>query len=430
MAQVGTELFIFAVNTFCYIFNNHFQQLSVGCGLINKRRNCFMNATLQALFRIPKIASFLQVDLDNANRCKIQDCISCMVLKLYGNVKYGQVACSPYHLYSALTMIKNSRFSALLNGQHQDAHEFLMVLNYELEKQVHPARWFTNSFTINLTTHIECGSCGKVHQSFSEITDIALHVVGNKTVQAAVDSYFHHDDIEYMCETCRTYDIVKKKHFILSAPECLCLQLRRFSDRGTKLTDEMEISSKLNIRKHFLKAQPSEWKYKLVAIVNHFGESRNIGHYNTIVLTSNEELYEFDDRSVRKVSSSLISGKDAYMLFYELIEVIEINQCLRVMNSIVIIRIVTTTFLNIKESTNCDLLIDETSSNNNDNFDEQQRANGDYPSSNETFDPDEIRTNPIQNQTEVTAYSFVFFYATTKRTTWYCYCSSIKQYLN
>lgn len=200
-------------------------------------------------------------------------------------------------------------------------HEFLMVFNEELEKQTHPAHWITSNFTCDIATQVECGSCGKVHHSLSVITDVAIHVVGSSNIQAAVNSYFNRDDIEYLCKACGTYDVVKKKHSIVSAPACFCLQLRRFSDRGTKISDSIEISSKLSMKKHFLKSQVSEWEYKLVAVVNHFGESRNVGHYNAIILAPNGEYYEYDDRSVRKVSSSMVSGTDAYMLFYELIEV-------------------------------------------------------------------------------------------------------------
>lgn len=279
-----------------------------------------MNAVLQALFRTPKIAQCLQSDLSKAKNCKIRNCISCMAVNLYGNITSSEVACSPYQLYGALKKT-TSPLSELLNGEHQDAHEFLMLLNELLEKQPHSVRWFANNFTVNLATSVVCGSCGKVHESFNEVTDLALHVAGSRTVQTAVDSYFDHDDIQYLCEACRTFDIVKKKHFIVSASAYLCLQLRRFSNQGTKLTDEIEISSEISIRKHFLKTQDSESKYKLIAVINHFGESRNVGHYNTIVLTANGENYEFDDHNVRRVSSNLVSGKDAYLLFYERVEV-------------------------------------------------------------------------------------------------------------
>lgn len=94
-----------------------------------------MNAVLQVLFRVPKIAKCLQSDLFASN-CKIRNCISCMVFKLYGNISQSQTACSPYELYGTLKKI-NSPLSELLNGDYQDAHEFLIVFNDVLEKQPH-----------------------------------------------------------------------------------------------------------------------------------------------------------------------------------------------------------------------------------------------------------------------------------------------------
>lgn len=279
-----------------------------------------MNAALQALFHIPKIASCLKSNLDDIDKCEIRECVTCMVIKLFGNTQSSEVACSPYQLYEALKKI-NQRLSDLLNGDLQDAHEFLIILNHELEKQNHSVRWFSDNFTVYLKTHILCDSCGKVHESFGESTNLALHVKGNRSVQASIDSYFNYDDIDYLCEDCCTYNSVKKKYFIIVAPLCLCVQLRRFSGEGTKITDAIEISSELSLRKYFFTTQVSEWKYKLVAVVNHLGQSRKIGHYNTIVLKPNGEHYEFDDRTVRKVSSNLVSGEAAYMLFYELVQV-------------------------------------------------------------------------------------------------------------
>lgn len=183
-------------------------------------------------------------------------------------------------------------------------------------------RWFANNFTVDLATHILCASCGKIHESFSEVTDIALHLAGNNSIQSAIDSYFDHDDITYLCETCKNISIAQKKHFVVSAPAYLCLQLRRFSDRGKKLINDIQISPELNIKNHFLRNESSESNYKLIAVINHFGVSRNVGHYNTIFLMSNGDYIEFDDHNVRKISSNIASGKDAYMLFYELVEVL------------------------------------------------------------------------------------------------------------
>lgn len=242
-----------------------------------------------------------------------------MFLNLFKNTQCSKAPCSPYQLYEALQKMK--RFSGLLNGKHQDSHEFLVVLTEELGLQPHSARWFVINFTANVATHVTCSSCGKVNQSSTEVLDFALHLQGNQSIQISLDSYFNYDDIVYLCETCQTSDKAKKKLFLLSAPYCLCVQLRRFSERGEKLNDKIEISSELSLKKYFLKSPAEAWKYRLAAVVNHFGANRYVGHYNTIVLTPNNACYEFDDRSVREVSSNLISGNNAYMLFYELTKV-------------------------------------------------------------------------------------------------------------
>lgn len=243
-----------------------------------------------------------------------------MFLDLFKNTQCSKVPCSPYKLYHALQGT-NLRFSELLNGKHQDSHEFLILLTEELEKQSHSTHWFVNNFSANIETHINCASCGTIHRSSVEVLDFALHLQGNQSIQIALDSYFHYEDTEYLCESCRTLDTAKKQHFLLSAPKCICVQLRRFSEQGEKLNDDIEISSELSLGKYFLKTEAAVWKYKLVAIVNHFGGSRSVGHYNTIVLAPDGVCYEFDDRNVRQVSSNLISGKNAYMLFYELVKV-------------------------------------------------------------------------------------------------------------
>lgn len=270
------------------------------------------------MFHIPTVASCLQKDLET--NCTIRECVTCLFLNLFKTTQCSKVPCSPYRLYEALQKT-NERFSKLLNGKHQDSHEFLFVLTEELEKQPHSALWFVNNFTANIVTHVNCSSCGKVHQTCMEVLDFALYLQGNQSIQIALDSYFKYDDTEYLCDSCRTNDIAKKQHFLLSAPVCLCVQLRRFSERREKIDDKIEISSELSLGKYFLKTQAVAWKYRLVAVVNHFGENLNVGHYNTIVLTPNDVCYEFDDRNVREVSSNLISGKKAYMLFYELIKV-------------------------------------------------------------------------------------------------------------
>lgn len=195
-----------------------------------------------------------------------------------------------------------------------------MVLTEELERVAHSSSILKCNFSFTVTTHVSC-TCGTVHISYNEMVDLSLDLQRHRTIQNAIDEYFSDDDIQFRCDSCLSVDIAKKKYFLLTAPECLFVQLRRFSPTGIKIHDTIELSLELELKRHFLEDQDLQWKYKLVAVVNHFGESLNVGHYNTIALTSNGQCYEFDDRNVREVSSSLVSGRNAYILLYELVAV-------------------------------------------------------------------------------------------------------------
>lgn len=290
---------------------------------MNSRNNCFYNSTFQALFHIQTVANCLREDFELAKNCPTKECITCKVTNFFKATQCSKLPFNPYDVYKALRKTKNKRLLKLLDGKQQDPHEFLMVLIQELEQQKHSARWFVNSFTVNIRTHVECSSCGKLHKTNGELTHFVLKIQGNQSIQSAMDSYFNYDPIEYYCSSCKVdKGSAEMKYFLLSAPDCLCLQLKRFDEQYKKINDSIEISSELRLSKYFLKKQSCNWNYKLVAVISHFGESLDIGHYNTIVINANDDCYEFDDRSVRKVSSNMVSGEAVYLLFYELKEVI------------------------------------------------------------------------------------------------------------
>lgn len=170
---------------------------------MNKRNNCFFNSTLQALFHIPTVANCLRKDLEVAKNCTIKECITCKFTNFFNDTQSSALPYNPYRLYDVLKRAKNKRFLQLLNGKQQDPHEFLMVLTQELHHQKHSARWFVENFTVAIRTHVECSSCGKIHNSNGELADFALNIRGNPSVQSALDSYFHYDPVKYYCDSCK-----------------------------------------------------------------------------------------------------------------------------------------------------------------------------------------------------------------------------------
>lgn len=252
------------------------------------------------------------VDTEN---CSDKQCVTCKLVNLFKITQLRSVPCNPYEFYGTLKR-KSERFDSLLNGAQQDSHYFLIMLTEVLEEQPHDAHWFKKNFTANLATHVNCSSCGKVHESASEVVDFGLFLPGNDTIQTALDAYFDHDDIDFLCENCEALNVARKKHFLLTSPKCLCLQLKRFSSYGKKINDKIEVSLELSLANHFLQPETIGDKYRLVAIINHSGQAMHVGHYSTIVFTPDNTFYEFDDRSVREVSSNFFAQSCPYVIFY------------------------------------------------------------------------------------------------------------------
>lgn len=231
----------------------------------------------------------------------------------------------------------NKRFSDLLNGEQEDPHEFFMLLTEEIEHQKHSVSWFTDNFTAKIQTTIECSLCKTIYKSYGFLGDLALHVNKNKSVQQALDAYFDLQSLDgYKCTSCKKKVSANQKHSLKRAPKCLFLQLRRFSTTNKKISRNIEITPTLKLGKHFSKSQSREWNYQLVGIINHIGKDLHSGHYKAITYTENR-VYEFDDSNVRElntrvyefnhsyvreVNTSLVKGKEAYLLLYELSEVI------------------------------------------------------------------------------------------------------------
>lgn len=109
-------------------------------------------------------------------------------------------------------------------------------------------------------------------------------------------------------------------------PPVLLIQLKRFK---TIITPKGKIKKiKIKTAIHFEKELTvNETQFKLVSVVNHFGEI-NKGHYTAYGLVEGEEggpaegtWYNFDDEEVKALKNQDdISSPAAYLLFYTKME--------------------------------------------------------------------------------------------------------------
>lgn len=252
------------------------------------------------------------------------------MLELFKNTRNNYSPCNPTHLHNVLKG-KNDRFSKLLNGKMQDAHEFFALIAEQMEIEKHSLKWFERFFVSDIQTCIRCSVCENDCESSGLLGDLTIDVK-HESIQTALDTYFSWEAVDsYDCTTCKKKVAAKKRHLFLSFPKCLCITLKRFSMDRKKINQKIEIDLNLSVAGYSdgNAVSKKQVQYKLVSLVNHVGRTSISGHYTTTVCSPNEVFYEFDDRNVRRCNGNAIKQGDAYILFYERIEVIAMMNCKR-----------------------------------------------------------------------------------------------------
>lgn len=187
-----------------------------------------------------------------------------------------------------------------------------------MANEKHPDIKFSNKFIANAKNEIKCLTCKTVYENQNCVGDFIVDIQGRHSVEVAFQSFFETEVVvDYDCVVCMKPVMVTKKTTLLSTPECLCITLNRFANRK-KLKKTIDINRELSLE-CFADDHVRRAKYRLVSVISHIGQSCDSGHYIAIV-NSEHNIYGFDDSKVHK--RKVISGCNAYILFYERIEVI------------------------------------------------------------------------------------------------------------
>lgn len=247
-----------------------------------------------------------------------ENCVTCEVLILFNDTRNNFAARSPRQLYNVLRKT-NRRFSKLLDGKMQDAHEFLKLLAEQMETEAHPLKWLDAFFVTDIRVSIKCSTCGNVYETTGLLGDVTLDV-GHKSIQTALNTYFAWESVnDYDCQCCKRKVAAKKRISLISSPSCLCITLKRFSENRRKINRKIQIDLGLSTNGYF-DAGPTnsgDCKYKLTSVINHVGQNMYSGHYTATICSPDTAFYEFDDTTVRVLNGNGVKENDAYILFYE-----------------------------------------------------------------------------------------------------------------
>jgi len=324
-----------------------------GSGMINLSNTCYMNSALQALFHTPALYNYLTSNT-HTKQCKAagglngffsaSPCIICgMSLTLRDSLQSGVMR--PNRIYDKLKMICKH----FMHGRQEDAHEFLRYLIESLQrsylqsvqapknldtpsKETTP---FNQIFGGYLRQDVTCLRCKNVSITFQHFMDVLLDIRQSSNVEDALANFFRPERIGgsgdsgeqtqnmYKCEKCNVKVPAKKKCFIERPPVVLCIQLKRFSLLGGKISKPVTLSRRIDVSRHVKRKESSPTQlpplqYKLVSMITHVGPSPNCGHYTAIGEAGNGQFFQFDDSSVRPIPVQQALNTASYVVFYEM----------------------------------------------------------------------------------------------------------------
>ena len=205
---------------------------------------------------------------------------------------------------------------------------------------------FNQIFGGYMRQDVTCLRCKHVSTTFQHFMDLLLDIRQASNIEEALSQYFRQERIGgnagdsesnmYKCEKCKIKVQAKKRYLIERPPAVLCIQLKRFSLLGGKISKPVQLHRRINIGPFIQSqniaskigvndnggnmntSQGSGCEYSLVAMITHVGPSPNCGHYTAIGEAANGQFFQFDDSSVRPISVGQALNTASYVVFYEM----------------------------------------------------------------------------------------------------------------
>lgn len=240
----------------------------------------YMNSVLKALFYLDNFMSWLFANKQNhKNYCNNTDCIVCLCLNIFEEMKLGTYVVKPIRLFEILTnrLIK-------FNKCDQNSHEFLLYLIKCLDEDLLRVNkgilfrdYFLNMFKGDMYIQVSCNNCENILKLDFKFKE--LHLTKNKlntSLNELIKLYFNEVQVnDYKCKNCNMKVSIIKKYAIKELPDILCIIVDKaqehFKDIILKIDKNINLNSFVDDNKHPIT------NYNLKAILNKVGDKK--GHY-------------------------------------------------------------------------------------------------------------------------------------------------------
>ena len=248
----------------------------------SRKNLCFSNAVTTVLFSIPQINQMLQ---NENQKMTSNNKILNELNQLYRAQNFSTESTLKLRtIVHEECMIHGQSMRTFNDSNQHDAAEFFNSLLEHLFK--------SDPKDLNIREKLFGGlsqktmfcsntKCNKSEQlQLETISEIIPLEFSGFTLESCLEQYFSPEEIERQCEHCGTKSATQVVTFVRE-PETLILQLNRFrfsqfDDKVVKIHEPLIFPTEIRL--------PSGTSYKIVATINHQGESANVGHYTSLVM--------------------------------------------------------------------------------------------------------------------------------------------------
>lgn len=303
-----------------------------------------MNSVLQCLAYTAPLANYARSQ-EHVRKCRVMSfCSLCNFCRLVVDMHDGRGrSTEPSKFFQSVKILGPT----LRPYRQEDCHEFLRYLvnsmqmvqereaiggmnsggssgsgGRKLPLGVAETSWMFRIFGGFIVNELRCCVCQFTSRRADPFMDLSLELHG-KSLRDCFVHFFKAEKLGgdncWKCDKCKKKQPALKQMRLLSLPESLTIQLKRFSPTGRKYDRHVQFESELRLRDFMvpdLPEQQRDVRFSLYAAVVHSGPTTNSGHYTSFVRASNNVWYHFDDDHVSQVSAATVLKNSPYLLFY------------------------------------------------------------------------------------------------------------------